>query len=255
MDDRKPKSSALKNTNNNSAINRATKTKQKVSKINVPKPRSNAVSKETKLNKKINLAQTKPVVNELQNRAESSTTNAHNNHEDMNQNQKVTKEISIITSEISKMSMNEEESKAKESASKLVGKLAPPKKGKAKYNCGCFGTKHKSIANCLNCARILCAREGYGYCPFCENIIEKVEVKTGSGDQEKDLATMHKERLLKFDREFTQRTVIYDDESDYYSNATSMWMDETEREAELQKDEQRRKEMHERKKQVIDIVF
>lgn len=66
---------------------------------------------------------------------------------------------------------------------------------------------------------------------------------------------LHKERLLKFDREFTQRTKIYDDQADYFSNSTSMWLTEDEQMNALEKDEARRKEMHERKKQVLDIAF
>jgi hypothetical protein len=37
------------------------------------------------------------------------------------------------------------------------------------YNseCGCFGTVHQVINNCMNCGRVICAREGERACPFC----------------------------------------------------------------------------------------
>ena len=59
-------------------------------------------------------------------------------------------------------------------------KAAPPPKGKAKFDCGCFGTLHKALGNCLYCGRITCEREGYGFCPFCGYLVE--EVKPSGGD-------------------------------------------------------------------------
>lgn len=37
----------------------------------------------------------------------------------------------------------------------------------SKSLCGCLGTEHKILGNCLNCGRIICAKEGYGSCPVC----------------------------------------------------------------------------------------
>jgi hypothetical protein len=68
-------------------------------------------------------------------------------------------------------------------------------------------------------------------------------------------AQLHKERLLKFDREFTKRTVIYDDQADYFSNKTSGWLTENEQNDAAEQDEAKRKEMHERKKQTLNITF
>lgn len=73
-----------------------------------------------------------------------------------------------------------------------------PSRGKAKIVCGCFGTKHKPLTNCLYCGRISCAAEGYDYCPFCglmvETVIDGIDTK----------AWIQKERLLRFDREFAR---------------------------------------------------
>ncbi|OHS97488.1 Zinc finger motif, C2HC5-type family protein [Tritrichomonas foetus] len=35
------------------------------------------------------------------------------------------------------------------------------------FECGCFGSEHKVINNCLSCGRIICAREGERPCPYC----------------------------------------------------------------------------------------
>lgn len=48
-----------------------------------------------------------------------------------------------------------------------------PPKGEAKVDCGCFGTTHRALINCLFCGRILCEREGYGFCPHCGYLVEE----------------------------------------------------------------------------------
>ena len=47
-----------------------------------------------------------------------------------------------------------------------------PSRGEAKKICGCFGTKHKALTNCLYCGRISCQVEGYDFCPFCGFMVE-----------------------------------------------------------------------------------
>ena len=49
-----------------------------------------------------------------------------------------------------------------------------PKKGKATKVCGCFGTRHKPLTNCLYCGRISCVVEGYDFCPFCGLMVEEI---------------------------------------------------------------------------------
>jgi hypothetical protein len=49
-----------------------------------------------------------------------------------------------------------------------------PERGKAKIVCGCFGTKHGPLTNCLYCGRISCSQEGYGFCPFCGFMVEQM---------------------------------------------------------------------------------
>lgn len=49
-----------------------------------------------------------------------------------------------------------------------------PTRGKATKVCGCFGTKHKPLTNCLYCGRISCELEGYGFCAFCGYMVEEI---------------------------------------------------------------------------------
>lgn len=42
--------------------------------------------------------------------------------------------------------------------------------------CGCFGTKHEPLTNCLLCGRISCAIENYDFCPFCSYLLEEIRM-------------------------------------------------------------------------------
>ena len=46
---------------------------------------------------------------------------------------------------------------------------------------------------------------------------------------------------------------MYDDQADYFSNTTSTWLDERERNDAEEKDEARRKDIHERKKHTLTL--
>jgi len=133
----------------------------------------------------------------------------------------------------------------------------PPPKGIPKIICGCYGTYHKALTNCLYCGRISCEAEGYDFCAFCGYLIE--DVRDGKeyvhlhhlSSQDSTIPLTHerfffssfplnhfhshskdphwerKERLLRFDREFARRTEIIDDQGDY--QGPSMWMNDKER--------------------------
>jgi hypothetical protein len=49
-----------------------------------------------------------------------------------------------------------------------------PARGRATVVCGCYGTKHPALTNCLYCGRISCSVEGYGYCPFCGMMVDEI---------------------------------------------------------------------------------
>lgn len=50
-----------------------------------------------------------------------------------------------------------------------------PSRGKASIVCGCFGTRHQALTNCLYCGRISCIVEGYGFCAFCGLMVDEIK--------------------------------------------------------------------------------
>ncbi|GMI00436.1 hypothetical protein TrVE_jg11465 [Triparma verrucosa] len=119
-------------------------------------------------------------------------------------------------------------------------KITPLKTGhRTSPTCSCFGTLHPILTNCLSCGYLTCVVEGYDFCPYCK--VEIREAEEGEGKEEK-----HKRRLLEFDRESAKRTVIFDDQADYFSNSSSTWLNDEEREEARAKDEGERKELHKR---------
>jgi len=120
-----------------------------------------------------------------------------------------------------------------------------PARGKAKIVCGCFGTKYKALTNCLYCGRIICEKEGYGFCPFCGYMVEPPIDGDGK-------AFLQKERLLRFDRDFARRTEVFDDQADY--QAPSTWMTEEE-EKEAEENQLKHLESLKRPKQTLKLAI
>lgn len=83
---------------------------------------------------------------------------------------------------------------------------------------------------------------GYDFCPHCK--VEILPIKKSSGNLSS--AEIHKRRLLEFDRESAKRTVIFDDQADYFSNTNSAWLTEEERKEAGVSDEANRRDIHER---------
>jgi len=130
--------------------------------------------------------------------------------------------------------------------------LLPITKGTNATPCGCQGMLHKVLSNCLHCGYILCEPEGYSFCPFCSyNVV--AASKKGQKGAKTDPAQAHLSRLLQFDRDAASRTTIHDAQADYYSNKSSEWLEKGEREDAASKDEERMKELHERKGGVLDL--
>lgn len=124
-----------------------------------------------------------------------------------------------------------------------------PSRGIPKIVCGCFGTKHGALTNCLYCGRISCRKEGYDFCAFCGFMVEEIK---DDGSHGSDRAWMQKERLLRFDREFARRTEIFDDQADY--QAPSTWMTEEERQ-EAEENLSRQMEALKRPKQTLNLAI
>eukprot|EP00540_Astrosyne_radiata_P005819 CAMPEP_0116864250 /NCGR_PEP_ID=MMETSP0418-20121206/24713_1 /TAXON_ID=1158023 /ORGANISM="Astrosyne radiata, Strain 13vi08-1A" /LENGTH=81 /DNA_ID=CAMNT_0004499441 /DNA_START=87 /DNA_END=335 /DNA_ORIENTATION=- len=70
-----------------------------------------------------------------------------------------------------------------------------------------------------------------------------------------DRAWLHKQRLLRFDREFAQRTVVLDDQADYFNHQTSTWLSEEEKAEATELESKRHDDLHTRKKQQLKLAF
>jgi len=131
---------------------------------------------------------------------------------------------------------------------KTVAKSRPKKGQRKNPVCGCFGTKHEPLTNCLLCGRISCVVESYDYCPFCSYWLE--EIKVDESQAKDDKAWIQKERLLRFDSEFARRTEIFDDQADYQNPTT--WMSEEERQ-EAEEKQREHLESMKRPKQTLNL--
>lgn len=131
--------------------------------------------------------------------------------------------------------------------------------------------RHKVLTNCLNCGKVIVEQEGWGPCLFCGNPLETGDRRSGlkRGDERGGLvlssglpteeeerinasfqrAVATKDRLLSYDRDAKRRTKVYDDATDWYSEAANPWLSEKQREEAKAKgmDEERRRREERRK--------
>lgn len=122
----------------------------------------------------------------------------------------------------------------------------PVRKGKPENPCGCYGIRHRPLINCLFCGRIACELEGYNDCNFCGNPLVESDKYRQEKFKQDNVAWKQKELMVQYDREYARRTVVYDEQADYYSNSTSSWLTGKEREEESKKDESNRRVLHDR---------
>lgn len=139
--------------------------------------------------------------------------------------------------------------------------------GSVRVACHCQAAKHKLVANCLKCGRIICDFEGSGPCHFCNNLVctkeefEKIHSGSNKGQQLHDRlmekqwahhqnstinasvdsseksfdmsalqkAIAHKDKLIDYNNTAAKRTQVIDDESDYF-NTNSKWLNQDQRE-------------------------
>lgn len=123
--------------------------------------------------------------------------------------------------------------------------------------CGCYGTVHDCYTNCLDCGRIACVEEGCGECFFCGSFVDldtnhtMDTTSTTSNIVRKSGTTVEREKQqwLQRDREFAQRTVVLDDDQ-VALPGDSYWLDNQERMKAQAAEDQRRKELHSKKKEI-----
>ena len=104
-------------------------------------------------------------------RARNKSPEAHNTGIKVNSNSGIGKSNKPVPPMASKQRKQQQKQPTTADAVKTYRK---PRRGKAEVVCGCFGSTHTALTNCLFCGRISCAREGYDYCPFCGFMVEQV---------------------------------------------------------------------------------
>lgn len=121
-----------------------------------------------------------------------------------------------------------------------------------RHRCSCHATRHKLLANCLSCGRIICEQEGWGECLFCGVHLGKMTKHAKETLKESaNKAAIHKDRLLEFQRTSAKRTAVIDDQCDWFDNAdVNVWLNKEEQakarqlvQARTDKAESRRRQM------------
>jgi len=123
--------------------------------------------------------------------------------------------------------------------------------------CECQATKHKLITNCLNCGKVICEQEGKGPCKFCQTPLFTNPANFSAHQKEqieKNLlnAIKYKDTILGYQNTHAKRTIVYDDQEDYFENANNKWLSNDERAA-VQKQEQEFKKKQEDLKKTTRI--
>jgi len=111
--------------------------------------------------------------------------------------------------------------------------------------CDCQARRHKLIANCLSCGKIICEQTGEGPCSFCGALVLREGSNyAGLGEvafpvsEGEAAAEAFKNRLVQYDRNATERTVVIDDQSDYYDVEGNAWISEEEKQLLRKKQEE-----------------
>uniref|UniRef100_A0A224Z5K4 Protein containing ASCH and zf-C2HC5 domain n=1 Tax=Rhipicephalus zambeziensis TaxID=60191 RepID=A0A224Z5K4_9ACAR len=142
-----------------------------------------------------------------------------------------------------------------------------------RHPCECQAHRHALINNCLRCGRIVCRQEGSGPCFTCGNLVctnEEKEILSHDSKKSHQLrnklmnqtvdeglakAIEHKNRLLEYDRTSERRTLVIDDNSDYYSS-DNKWLTLEQREMIRKKEQELRAEQHaSRRQQKVTLDF
>jgi alkylated DNA repair dioxygenase AlkB len=104
--------------------------------------------------------------------------------------------------------------------------------------CKCQATRHKLIANCISCGRIVCEQEGPGPCLFCgdevstNSAVQSMARPRSEKEQAQFLAALkHRDKLLEYGRTAAKRTTVIDDQLDYFDTdaMADSWMTEEEK--------------------------
>ncbi|CAI5536507.1 unnamed protein product [Closterium sp. Naga37s-1] len=145
--------------------------------------------------------------------------------------------------------------------------------------CECQAAIHHLVNNCLACGKIVCEQEGEGPCKFCGVLVlrgsdsmgdaapgvgmegeweewEEVGGAAAGTTEAEAKALAFRDRLVEYNRTSAQRTVVIDDQSDYFkSNGADgdgdAWLTNEEREILRRREEEREREEEERRRRVV----
>ncbi|XP_022647602.1 activating signal cointegrator 1-like isoform X2 [Varroa jacobsoni] len=105
-----------------------------------------------------------------------------------------------------------------------------------------ISARHQLVNNCVCCGRIVCSQEGSGSCFTCGALVvtpRETELLSKNSRRATQLrqkleeqdalaaAVAHKNRLLDYDRTCAKRTVVIDDDRDYFSS-DNKWLTQKE---------------------------
>lgn len=126
-----------------------------------------------------------------------------------------------------------------------------------RHLCYCEGRLHQVLTNCINCGKIICEQEKYGDCLFCQTPVNPKEdfSKKEKSNPSFMKAVEHRNKLIEFDKSYTQRTVVYDEQTDYYESDVNKWLSEQEKKERKEKEDKLKQLMKDKTKSTYTIDF
>ncbi len=121
--------------------------------------------------------------------------------------------------------------------------------------CKCLGALHPLLGACPVCGKPVCVEEGAGPCQFCGRaVVSEGSARSLPADAAQAVAQAHKDKLLDFDRSKAKRTVVLDDQADYFKS-NSQWLSNEERAGALERERKALEKKYERKGLRITFDF
>lgn len=127
----------------------------------------------------------------------------------------------------------------------------------ARRPCDCQAAKHKLLGNCLQCGKISCEEEGEGPCLFCGSDPREEWIGPSDSDESLRKATERRDRLLEFEKNRSERTLVLDDQEDYFTYEENRWLSDSERESIRKQAEEYKRQKEESKHKIsftIDLA-
>ena len=120
----------------------------------------------------------------------------------------------------------------------------------AREECYCMGTSHAVLGNCLSCGKIICKAEGRDMpCLFCGELFTG-NLQSLSSSAQFAAAVSRKNALLEYEEKSVARSLIYDDQADYFNSEDTQWTSKEERAVLREKEKQMREKKQQQKRAV-----